>query len=132
LGAIALYQGVVIIPGLRQNLGEARVLPAFQLIAESRGEESRIVVPFGTPSFAVSVDVPPDAHFPEYLCNFSVAGHAVFSLKAPAPPVGQPITILVPTGDLRDGVYELAIYGAKAGGHQRDRISTFSFALKFH
>jgi hypothetical protein len=131
LGALSLYQGAVVIPALRQNLGEARVLPAFQLSAASRGEVSQITIPSGTPSFAVSLDIPPGVHFPQYICYLSVGGRTVFGLNAAAPADGQPITILVPTKDLQAGPYELGIYGADASGNKRDRVSTFAFALKF-
>ena len=132
LGALCLYQGAVVIPGLRQSLGEACVLPAFQLIGASRGEPSQITIPFGTPSFALSVDIPPDLHSPQYLCSLSGGGRTLFDLKAQAPADGQPITILVPTKELQAGPYVLGIYGADASGHKLDRVSTFAFALKFH
>lgn len=131
LGALALYQGAVVIPGLRSSLGEPRVLPAFQLAMASRGEGSSVVVAAGAPSFAVSVDMPPDAHFLGYLCELSAAGHTVFSLNAAPPADGQAITILVPTNKVRAGSYELSIYGQDGNGRKLERISTFSFALKF-
>lgn len=132
LAAFSVYQGVVIIPGLRHELGEARVLPAFQLIGASRGAASQITIPSGTASFAVAADIPPDARFPQYLCQLSVSGRTVFRLAAPAPAEGQPITILIPAKNLQAGDYELAIYGADSNGQQRDRVSTFAFALAYH
>lgn len=131
LGALCLYQGAVVIPGLRQSLGEARILPAFTLIGASRGEVAQITIAAGTQSFAVSVDIPPDVHFPQYLCYLSVGGRTVFSLNATAPAGGQPITILVPAKQLQAGPYELGIYGADASGHKLDRVSIIAFALKF-
>lgn len=131
LGALVLYQGAVVIPGLRQSLGEARVLPAFQLVGASRGEPAQIAIPPGTPSFAISVDIPSGVHFPGYLCYLSSGGRTVFGLNAPAPAEGQPITILVPAKDLQAGPYELGIYGADAGGRKLNQVSSFAFALKF-
>jgi hypothetical protein len=131
LGALCLYQGAVVIPGLRQSLGEARVLPAFTLVGASRGEVPQITLSSGTPSFAVSVDIPPGVDFSRYLCYLSVGGRTVFELNAGPPAGGQPITILVPAKDLQAGPYELGIYGADSSGHKRDRVSTFAFALKF-
>jgi hypothetical protein len=131
LAALCLYQGASVIPGLRQSLGEARVLPAFTLIGASRGEASQITLTSGTPSFAVSVDIPPDVHFPRYLCYLSEGGRTVFELNAEAPAGGQPITILVPAKDLQAGPYELGIYGADLRGHKSERVSIFAFALKF-
>ena len=132
LAALAVYQGTVVIPGLRQELGEARVLPAYQLIAASRGAASQITVPSGAPSLAVEADVPPDARFPEYVCELSAKGHIVFRVEAPAPAEGQPITILIPAKELPAGQDELDIYGADSKGQQRDRVSTFGFAVAYH
>jgi len=132
LAALSVYQGTVTIPGLRHQLGEARVLPAFQLIGASRGAASEIVIPPGTVSFAVAGDIPPDARFPQYLCELSSNGRPIFRLTAPPPAEGQPITILIPTKDLPAGQYELAIYGADSSGQQRDRVSTSTFALSYH
>jgi len=132
LAAFSVYQGAVVIPALRNQLGEARVLPAFQLIGASRGAASQIAIPSGTPSFAVAADIPPDARFPQYVCELSASGRPIFRLAAPAPAEGQPITILIPAKDLHAGGYELAIYGADSNGQQRDRVSTFAFALAYH
>lgn len=131
LGALAVYQGAVVIPGLRFNVGQARVLPTFQLAMASRGESTSVVVSATAPAFAVSVDIPPDVHFAGYLCELSVARRSVFSLNAAPPADGQSITILVPTNKLQTGSYELGIYGQDTNGRKLDRISTFSFALKF-
>jgi len=132
LGALALYQGVVQIPRLRHGLEEARALPAFQLMATSRGESPQVTVGSEIPSFSISADIPPDVHFSRYICDLSMSGRTLFSLPVPAPAVGQPITILVPTNGLHPGAYELAIYGADADGGKRDRVSTFAFTLEFH
>ena len=132
LVAVSVYQGAVVIPGLRHQLGEARVLPAFLLLGPSRGEAAHVVIPRGTPSFALSADIPPDARFPSYLCELSANGGSVFRVTSPPPAEGQPITILVPASGLRPGSYELTIYGADSGGQQRDRISTLGFVLEYH
>jgi hypothetical protein len=127
LGGLAFYQGAVVIPGLRQ----ARVLPVFQLIGASRGEPSIIEIPRDAVSFAISADVPPDAHFAQYVCKLSFDGHAVFELNSSAPAAGQPITILVPARDLHAGQFALTISGAEPGGKRQDRVAEFSFDLRF-
>jgi hypothetical protein len=131
LGALAVYQGAVQIPGLRRNLEEVRILPSFQLVGTSRGEPARITVPSGTPSFSLSADIPPDVHFPGYLCDLSAGGRTLFSLPARVPAPGQPITILIPAKRLPAGTYELGIYGADAGGHKQDRVTASAFVLEF-
>ncbi len=132
LAALTFYQSVIVIPGLRQSVNSARVLPAFQLTGVARGDALEIAIPTGTLSFAVAADIPPDAHFPQYLCELSSAGHMVFRLTAPAPAPGQPITILVPSANMQPGQYQLTIYGANADGAKQDKISAAAFGLQFH
>lgn len=132
LAVVSIYQGFVVVPGLRQALESPRVLPAFQLAGVSRGAGTQISVPAGMGSLALAIDVPPDAHFPHYRCVLTAGNHAVFQVTAPAPADGQPITILTPTRTLSAGDYELAVYGLGAGGEQRDKVadSTFHFQLQ--
>jgi hypothetical protein len=127
LGAISVYQGVVVIPGLRQP----RILPAFQLVAASRGEALQITVPAGAPSVALTMDIPPDAHFPGYVCELSVAARVVVRLPAPAPARGEAITLLLPTEKLQAAQNEVRIYGTDAGGRQLALVATFAFAFQF-
>jgi len=132
LAAFSVYQGAIVIPQLQRQLGEARALPAFQLIGASRGAGAQVAIPTGTPSFALAGDIPPDAHFAGYVCELSIAGRALFQVNAPPPEAGQPITVLIPAKGLQTGQYELAIYGADSSGAKRDRVSTFPFVLAYH
>ena len=132
LGGLALYQGAVTIPALRRAAGAARVLPAFQLLGASRGEAQRIAIAQGTDAFAVAADIPPDAHFAQYLCELtSSGGQVLFQLTAAAPVAGQPITILVPSGNLRAGSFQLSVFAADGSGKRRDRVGLFAFDLEF-
>lgn len=126
-GAIALYQGTVLIPEARRAVESARVLPAFQLIGASRGEGTQIKVAADASSFALSLDIPPDAHFNQYACVLSSEGRTVFRVVSPAPSEGQPITILVPTKDLQPGNKELTVFGVTPDGRQADKISSYPF-----
>ena len=120
LAVVALYQGAVVIPGLRQP----RALPAFQLIGASRGEDPKVTVPAGAPFVSLSADVPPEIHSRNYTCVVTRGGRKVFTVINPAPEEGHPITILVPTDKLSDGKQELAIY---AEGSENKPVSTFPF-----
>jgi hypothetical protein len=131
LAAVALYQAMVIIPAMRGTVDGARALPAFQLVAASRGESQRVQVPLGSPFFSLSLDVPPDSHFAQYICDFSTSGRNVFRLIAPAPGNGLPISILVPVKALKPGNYELVIFGAGPNGQQADKIAASTFDLQF-
>jgi hypothetical protein len=130
LAAIALYQGALVIPGLRHTLNEARALPAFQLIGVSRGEDPQVRVPSGTPFVSLAADIPPDAHFRSYLCEVSSDGGPVLRVVNPAPEDGHPITILVPANTLRPGKDKLTIYGQGPDGQPPDKISTYPFEFE--
>ena len=127
LGAISVYQGMVVIPGLQQP----RILPTFQLAGAFRGEAPQITVPLGTLSVSLAMDLPPDLHFPGYICELSVGGRTMFRLRTAAPAPGEAITLLAPTRKLNAAQNEVRIYGADAGGRQLDLVSTFVFAFKF-
>jgi len=132
LAALAAYQNTVTIPGLRRVRDAARVVPAFQLIAASRGEGATITVPRGASSFIVSVDVPPDGQFLVYECELNSSGRSMFRLTAPAPAANQPLTILIPARELTSGMFDLVLSGVGADGQRRNRISVFPFSLRFN
>jgi hypothetical protein len=127
--AVALYQGVVLIPGLRHTLNGARALPAFQLVGAARGESKQITVSAGDPFLALSLDVPPESHFGEYICDLSESGRSLFRVISPAPGEGQPVTIQFPVNELKPGSYELTIFGAGPMGQQADKMTTAPFDL---
>ncbi|HEX8986159.1 MAG TPA: zf-HC2 domain-containing protein [Bryobacteraceae bacterium] len=131
-GAIILYQGTVVIPGVRRSVEVARALPAFELMGSSRGERSRVAVAAGTPSFALSADIPPDVHFAQYRCVLTLHRRSVFSLTTPAPAEGRPITILVPARKLRPGAYQLGIAGLGPDGRADKNILTYSFDFQIN
>jgi anti-sigma factor RsiW len=132
LAAIAIYQGALVIPELRHTLTEARPLPAFQLIGASRGEDPPVRVPAGTPFVALAADIPPEAHFRNYLCVVSRSGKPVLSVVNPAPEAGHPITILVPASLLQAGKQELTLYGQASDGQHDEKISTYPFDFQNH
>ncbi len=127
MAGVALYQGTLVIPSLRQTLNEARPLPAFQLIGASRGEDPKVHAPAGAPFVSLAADIPPEAHFRNYLCVVSRAGKVDFKVVNPAPDAGHPITILVPAAALRAGKQELTIYGQGSDGQPGEKISAFPF-----
>ena len=131
-GAMALYQATVLIPAMRRTVEGARALPAFQLLGASRGEGERVQVPAGSPFFALSIDVPPESHFKQYICEFYAEGRSVFRVISPAPGDGLPISILVPVKGLKPGNYELFVFGAGPHGEQADKIAASTFDLQFN
>lgn len=130
LAVVAVYQGFVLVPGLRQGLDTARALPAFQLAGLSRGAGETISVPAGTPWLALSLDVPPDVHFSQYLCVVAAGNRTLFRVKSAAPSPGQPITILVPTRTLSPGAEEFTVYGLGPNSETRDKVASSSFQFQ--
>jgi hypothetical protein len=124
---VALYQGTIVIPGMRQ----AQPLPAFLLSGLSRGASATVSVPAGTEWVAVSTDLPPDVHFPQYVCILTSGNGTVARVTAGAPVAGQPVSVLVPTRGMAQGDYEFAVYGIDSNGQQRDKVSTSSFHFQF-
>lgn len=127
LAVVAVYQGTVVIP----RLSQPRILPAFQLVGASRGQDAPRVIPAGTSAFALTADIPPDAHFGKYLCSLERDGQSVFKLEALPPGPGEPITLLVPTQGLQSGSYRLTIVGSDTGKTAVDAVFSSSFDLEF-
>ena len=121
LALVAMYQGAVVIPRLKQP----RVLPAFQLLGASRGQEDARIVPKSATAFAISADVPPDAHYPTYSCELKSGGRSVFAVEAAAPQPGQPITIFVPAEGLASGSYEFTVRGGT------EKVFSSAFEIRF-
>lgn len=130
LAVVAVYQGLVVIPGLRQGLDTARALPAFQLAGLSRGAAETISVPSGTPWLALSIDVPPDVHFSRYLCVITAGNRTLFRVESAPPAPGQPITILVPTRTLSPESEEFTVYGLGPDGQPRDKVTSSFFQFQ--
>jgi hypothetical protein len=129
--AVALYQGTIVIPGMRQALESPQALPAFQLAGLSRGAGATISVPAGTPWLALTVDIPPDLRFPQYTSIVTSGSRTVFRVTVAAPRDAEPISVLVPARKLSPGDYQFTVYGMNADGQQRDRVSSSDFHFQF-
>jgi hypothetical protein len=134
LGCISLYQVLAFIPNLKSNLAVADgavSLPSFQLAGRTRGETGTVSLPRNSRFFAISFDVDPQAVYPDYRCDLKdLAGAVRFSAPAPAPPAGQPITLLIPAHDLPAGEYTLVLSGVRPAGAGLVRISDYAFNLE--
>jgi hypothetical protein len=131
LGAVAVYQGNVLIPQLRQ----ARILPGAELTGASRGEGKQIVIQKGALFYSLDANIPPDAQYPLYICELTpegvTGGAVVFKLTAPAPEAGEPIKILASAGDVHSGQFQLTVFGAGSDGVQREKVATLPVAFHF-
>lgn len=133
LGALTLYQGLVVIPQMRSVLYTARPLPAVQLIGASRGDEPVLKVNAKKDPFAeLKADIPPAEPYKEYLCVLIRDKREVSETLTPAPGEGQPITIQVPVGQLKSSHHDLTLYGVKPDGRRSDKINTYPFRVEFY
>ena len=135
LGMLCVYQGFFVIPELRrttERLSSAQPLPAYQLLQAVRGDERTVSVPPGGDFFALNFDVIWDRPYPHYRCKLTDSGGQTrFSIVVPAPPPGQPISILAPTPGLDDGRYTLTITPAVEGAAGDAPLATYEFNLNF-
>ena len=131
MAVVALYQGVVAIPGARHLAERAQSAAVLPLIAGSRGEGEESPVPPGVSSLFLSAPLPSDLHFTQYHWVLASEGHTISEETTSAPPKGQ-LSISVPLRSLHSGiVYELAVYGVLGNGTQdSDRIDTYRFRLR--
>jgi hypothetical protein len=113
----------VVIPALRHG----RPLPTFTLIGASRSIDPVFHVTAGTQFISLEADIPPEAHFRNYVCVLSTEGSEVLRVIDPAPEDGQPIATLVPVRLLRAGEEVLTISGQGTDGRASDKISTYRF-----
>ncbi len=131
LAAVIVYQNAVVIPGMKGLLSATRALPAVQLIGASRGDETVVHVPAGTPFVSLAADIPPGAPFREYICVLTRGGSEVSASVSPAPAEGQPVTILVPAGRLQSGSHQLTVFGRAPDGGRGEKISAYPFSVQF-
>jgi len=133
LAAIAAYEGVVA-SNLNRVLETAVSVPAVQLIGASRGDEMIVPVLPGEHFAPVLVDVPPGAPFKTYICVLNRENHEnkeILTSTSPAPPDGEPIEIQLPVKRLKDGKYDIVVYGLTPEGGRSDRISRYPFTVRF-
>jgi len=134
LGCVCVYQVLAVIPYLKSDTAAdmAAALPSFQLAGRTRGETTTVSLPRNARFFAISFDVDPQTVYRDYRSDLKDSTGAVrFSVHVPAPPVGQPITVLVPARSLRSGKYFLVVSGVRPGGAGLVRISDYDFNLTF-
>jgi Putative zinc-finger len=110
------FQNIVTFPHLEQQVvvaSKPHVLPSVMLIdGQSRGAEIRTVVARAHEPFLLSVDVPADNRFSEYLCSlYSPSGKMVWQLRIPPSQVADTVPIQVPADSTEAGQNTLLIQG---------------------
>ena len=133
LAGICLYQALVLIPQSKREAeggNTAIALPSFQLVGPSRGETAILTVPHSARFFAVSFDIDPQITDPVYRCDLKDStGSIRFTVPSPAPPPGQPISVLFPTRGLQSGRFQLVLNRVRAASVVN--VSVYDFELEF-
>ena len=115
LACVVVYQNAVTIPSLQRTSGDVRPLPSFPLLAASRGEDPQIGIPRGAPFYSLYLDAPGDGAPQGYNCVLlDESGNEKWSVTAPVPPPGRPLTLLVPADATPPGRYKLIVRSGAA------------------
>ena len=115
------FQNFVTVPRLKQEVAVAtqpQIMPAVALVdGQSRGEEVRTVEAKAHQSFLLSVDIPADGRFSEYICSLeSPSGKTVWQLKIQPSQAADTVPIQVPADSTEAGVNTLRVQGVAANG----------------
>lgn len=121
---VICYQNLVTLPVLRRASCQPAVIPAAPLSGGTRGEMRTIAVADRTHGIAVPVDIPLDPGIGTFVSYsfelYNPRGKLAWSGTLPAPVQGSAgdfeLSLVMPGGMLKDGVYSVSISGTGAHG----------------
>jgi hypothetical protein len=135
LGAVALYQGTVLIPELRKAADAAQSPVPVVLEAEVRGEPAPTTIPAGARFLALSLDLPPEPRFSQYICDLNAAdGGNIFSVPCSAPSDGRAMLVgvdIVSRGLKPGRKYTLSVTGREMRGQPSGKVAVASFEFQY-
>jgi hypothetical protein len=130
---VTLYQGLVVIPGLRGELHNAvspQVVASYAL-AISRGDTRTLEIPKGDRFYSIHMDPAWQGSFAAYLCTVQdQSGSIKVSLGVPAPPPSKPLEILMARQTLPSGRYTVVIHNAAEAGKPEAELARYTLVLK--
>jgi hypothetical protein len=130
---VTLYQGLVVIPGLRGEL-HAALSPqtvASYALAISRSDTRTLEVPKGDRFYSIHMDPAWNGPFATYLCTVQdQSGSMKVSLRVPAPPAAKPLEILMARQTLPSGRYTVVIRNAAEAGKPEAELARYTLVLK--
>jgi len=134
LAAVAAYQALVIVPGLRSQLDAAlspQPVASYVLPPISRGDAHALAVPDIGHFYAIYMDPTWPGTFAAYVCSVQdESGSTRFSVRLSAPPPGKPIEILMPRALLPSGRYTVVIRNAAETGKPEAELARYALILK--
>ena len=97
-------------------------------LKSARGPLNQVHIPPGATHFALSVDLIEESS-PRYRCDFEdTAGRVRFSVDHAAPPLGEPLSVLVPISAMGPGKYTLIVRGLE-GSQPKADVSRYHFEV---
>jgi hypothetical protein len=134
LAVVTMYQGFVVIPGLRGQLHDVlspQVVASYGLAPISHGDARTLEVPKGGRFYSIYMDPAWKGSFAAYLCSVQdEAGSIRVSLRVPAPPPAKPLEILMARQILPSGRYTVVIRNAAAAGQSEPELARYTLVLK--
>lgn len=131
------YQSFIAIPRIKREVLPitAQALPTLSLTTSgSRGDAAIPEIalqPDG--AFGIYVDVPESARFTAYSCVLRASnGNEKFRVEVGARQAHDTVELLVPGGALVPGLYQLVVFGHRAGNESSigEEIARYPFAVK--
>jgi hypothetical protein len=120
LAAVVSYQGLAVIPDLRERLAgsqAAQAVPTVALRSAARGAGPRLRVSPADTFAVLQADVLPERTVARYTAVLNTAdGREQFRTSLEAPAIGMPVTLLIPVRDLSPGEHTLIFQDDSNGG----------------
>jgi len=130
------YQSLVVIPGLRGELRNARspqAVASYVLPPVSRGAAQTLEISGTALFYTIYMDPAWDASFAAYVCSVQdETGAERFSVRLPAPPPGKPIQILMARQTLPSGRYTVVIRNTAETGKPEAELARYALLLKLN
>jgi hypothetical protein len=132
--AVSIYQGLVVIPGLRGELHDAvtpQAVASYALAPISHGDARVLEVPKGGRFYSIYMDPTWTGSFAAYVFSMQdKAGSIKVSVHVPAPPPGKPLQILMARPVLPSGRYTATISNAAEAGKPEAELARYTLVLK--
>ena len=121
LVAVVVYQNLVTVPGLRNEVAVAQapqiLSPVYLTAGISRGSNQVAVTTKRNHPLALSVDIPAESRFTSYVCELqSPSGELEGSLPVSAEAAKNSVSISVYPKHGNSGVYQLVVFGVPQDG----------------
>ena len=135
LVAVVVYQNLVTVPGLRNEVAVAQapqiLSPVYLTAGISRGSNQVAVTTKRNHPLALSVDIPAESRFTSYVCELqSPSGELEGSLPVSAEAAKNSVSISVYPKHGNSGVYQLVVFGVPQDGSAKVEIERQSFEVQ--